>query len=83
MDWNDTISTMHQTSWTTLTILAVNWDTLQHQEDKFSEKSAKLSNINEFNNMPVKKDNQKWNIIHIPASEIHLCDECGIKLGSK
>ena len=33
--------------------------------------------------MSVKKDNQKWNIIHIPASETHLCNECGIKLGSK
>ena len=33
--------------------------------------------------MPVEKNNQKWNVVHTPTQEVLICDECGVKFGSK
>ena len=54
-----------------------------HRKDKISKNCSKSLNFNGYNNMPAKKDTQRWNIVHIPTSQVLLCDECGIKLGSK
>ena len=33
--------------------------------------------------MPADKNNQTWNIVHIPTQQVLICDKCGVKFGSE
>ena len=56
---------------------------LPHQNNKFCKINQNSSIIPGLNAMPAKKSNKIWNIVHIPSQKVLICDECGVKFGSK